>query len=212
MAETEIQNCERSISDARADLVQALANARQELKPASLANRAKQSAMAAISPVIDPVVEKTKSSSGLLVLASSAIAMVFALGRSSTAGQSAPVSQPSATKSDRAPVSAAEIVPAKSPVSKSGINSLVTSAVLAGGGVAAGAFLASRFPLTEVEKKHGAGIGRELADLTKNFVRDNSRNALNATVNSYGIARSAGTLLAILAAVSAAGKADFTKK
>ena len=212
MAETSLQARERAIVEARAGLVAALANAREELKPASLADRAKQSAMAAIAPVVDPLLQQTKSASGWIFLASSAAAMVFALGRSSApAHLDEPVAQPDSAATALFPDAAKTPAP-QPPGKKAGFKSILNSALLAGGGIAAGAFIASRFPLTEAEKLHGAAVGRELGDMAKSYVQDHSRDVLHAAVNSFGIARSAGTLLAILAAVSASGTARPASK
>lgn len=205
MAETILHDRERSIAVARAALISALASVRQELKPTNLASRAKQSAMAAIAPAVDPLVRQTKSASGWIVLAGSAAAMVFALGRSSVPAAAAePAAQP-ASAAERPPADVLNSPAPKPAVRQSTFKSILNSALLAGGGIAAGAFLASRFPLTQAEKQHGAAVGRELGDMAKSYVRGHSVDALKTAVNSFGITRSAGTLLAILAAVSAAG-------
>lgn len=206
MAELSLQEHENSVAEARASLAAALHNARDEMKPASLVNRARQNVMAQVSPAIEPLMQQTRASSGWLVLAGSAAAMLFALGRSSVHSGTAETA-PANVKATTGGIVAAPAKAASLPVAKPHSSGWVRSGVLAGTGIAAGAFLASRVPLTESEKQHGAPLGRELTSLAKGLMRDHSRDALLAAVNSFGIARSAGTLVAILSAVAASGSA-----
>ena len=215
---------ELAAQQARADLVEALASLRDSVTPAHLASALAQSARSAAAPFVDPLIEKTKSSSGLLVLAGSAAAVIFGLGRASvasaneakkpvTAGQEsnrqAGARAAAAKTSDTAPAAPTATAsnparPAKPKRDSPGFGKgLAKTLLLAAAGLAAGSAFGTGIPLTDNERQFGKNQGRDIRRWAQRLAEDHAGELMNGAVNSFGIASRLGTLIGVAALVAA---------
>ena len=191
---------------ARADLAQALDQLRDRLKPAHMLSALGQGARNAAAPLLDPVLQQAKSSSGVIVLGVSVAALLFGLGRASVR-KGEDVTAPAPNNPDivevRTAVAAVDVptpvAPARAKPASGG--GLVKTMVLSAAALAAGSVIAAQVPLTEPERRFAASTGRDVKDWARHMGQTHSGDMLGAAVNAFGFARGVGSLLALLALV-----------
>ena len=228
---TQVSTSERQAEQARADLAQAVARLQDRLTPAHMLSALGQSVRSAAAPLVDPLIAQTKSSSGVIMLAGAAAALVYGLGRASVSRP-----QPPPAASAGPPVNGAAFErpamdrdsPGTGPASagpaadtsgkhsglangakQSGTN-LRSALILSAASLAAGAAIGATLPLADSEKRFAKTQGRDIKDWVKAMLEDHKSELAGQAANAFGIASHIGTLLSVAALVAAQfkGKAE----
>ena len=146
-----------SVSGAEADIERermrtsaSLSRLKQRIAPQTLMADARESVQSATAPLV----AQAKSSRGLIFLGATAAALLFGAGRASTG------SAPSAGTS----------------ADNQGIGALAKPLVLSAAALGVGAFLSSRVPLSEQEKRFGASTGKDLISTVKDFAMSHANS------------------------------------
>lgn len=183
-------------TQARADFALSVLQLRERLRPSALVKDAAHSMQSAVAPVMDPLAAQAKSASGVLAIGSVAAALLFGLGRASRS----PTDEHfrSATENSGEFIAPAYRDPRPGP----GAGSIVKTLLLSGAAIAAGSVLATRFPVTEAEKRFSDSTGRDI----KRWAQQHSGEIIGGAVNSLGLAKGLGGLLAFVAMAGVAGK------
>lgn len=229
---TQVSTSERQAEQARADLAQAVARLQDRLTPAHMLSALGQSVRGAAAPLVDPLIAQTKSSSGVIMLAGAAAALVYGLGRASVSRPQPPPPAASAGP----PVNGAAFErpamdrdsPGTGPASarpaadtsgkhsglangakQSGTN-LRSALILSAASLAAGAAIGATLPLADSEKRFAKTQGRDIKDWVKAMLEDHKSELAGQAANAFGIASHIGTLLSVAALVAAQfkGKAE----
>ena len=228
---TQVSTSERQAEQARADLAQAVARLQDRLTPAHMLSALGQSVRGAVSPLVDPLIAQTKSSSGVIMLAGAAAALVYGLGRASVgrpppppaASAGPPVNgaafERAAMDRDSPGTRPASARPAAdtsgkhsglaSGAKQSGTN-LRSALILSAASLAAGAAIGATLPLADSEKRFAKTQGRDIKDWVKAMLEDHKVELVGQAANAFGIASHIGTLLSVAALVAAQfkGKAE----
>lgn len=176
---------------ARVEFADALLKLRAGVAPSHLARVSVRAARRAAAPIIDPLIERSRSSAGAIALAGAAAALFYGLGISrGESGLTQKKAQP-----ERPPPEPGSGAPPLGGVAAG----IAKSLVLAGAGMAAGWAASSFVPMSERERQFGQRAQRDMCAWSRQYANVDRKDVAGDAAKSIGLPNTLSGMLGVAA-------------